>query len=44
VPITDLAFTPTYKLTQLISSKELSPVELVDYFLERIKALGCIDN
>jgi len=35
-----LAFTPAYKLAQLIRSKELSPVELVDCFLERISILN----
>ncbi|MEE9324687.1 MAG: amidase [Dehalococcoidia bacterium] len=37
---TALAFTPAYKLAQLIKNKELSPVELVDCFLERINTLN----
>jgi len=37
---TALAFTPAYKLAQLIKNKELSPVELVDCFLERINVLN----
>ncbi|MEE9325299.1 MAG: amidase [Dehalococcoidia bacterium] len=37
---TALALTPAYKLAQLIKNKELSPVELVDCFLERISVLN----
>ena len=35
-----LAFTPAYELARLIKAKELSPVELVDYFLERISVFN----
>ncbi|MEE9325300.1 MAG: amidase family protein, partial [Dehalococcoidia bacterium] len=35
-----LAFTPAHELAQLIRNKELSPVEVVDCFLERINTLN----
>jgi aspartyl-tRNA(Asn)/glutamyl-tRNA(Gln) amidotransferase subunit A len=35
-----LAFTPAHSLARLIRDKELSPVELVDHFLERISSLN----
>ena len=34
-----LAFTPGHELARRIKAKELSPVELVDYLLQRIKTL-----
>ena len=34
-----LAFTPGYELARRIKAKELSPVEIVDYLLQRIKTL-----
>ena len=34
------AFTPAYELARMIKAKEVSPVELVDYFLTRIDALN----
>ena len=34
-----LAFAPAYELAQKIKAKELSPVELVDYLLQRIRTL-----
>ena len=33
---TELAFTPAYKLRELIAQKELSPVELTEISLRRI--------
>lgn len=36
---TDLAFTPALEQAKLIRSKELSPVELVELYLERIQRL-----
>lgn len=36
----DLAFTPAWRLRELISTKELSPVELTEFFLRRIEALN----
>ena len=30
------AFTPAYELARMVKAKEVSPVELVDYFLSRI--------
>lgn len=36
---TDLAFTPALEQAQLIRSKEISPVELVELYLERIQQL-----
>ena len=35
-----LAFAPAYELARKIRAKELSPVELVDYLLQRIRALN----
>lgn len=35
-----LAFTPAYELARMIKAKELSPIELVDYFLQRISSLN----
>ncbi len=37
---TDLAFTPAWRLRQLIDGKQLSPVELTTHLLERIDALN----
>ncbi|MDE2968979.1 MAG: amidase [Chloroflexota bacterium] len=37
---TDLAFTPAWRLRQLIDGKQLSPVELTTHLLERINALN----
>ena len=34
-----LAFTPGYELAERIRAKEVSPVEIVDYLLQRIRAL-----
>ena len=34
-----MAFAPGYELAEKIKTKDLSPVELVDYLLQRIKAL-----
>ena len=36
----ELAFTPTYKLVDMIKSKEVSPVELMEVFLKRIKEIN----
>lgn len=35
-----LAFTPAYELARLIRNKEISPVEIVDCYLDRIGALN----
>ncbi len=35
--MSELAFTPAVTLARMISSKELSPVELVDHYLQRIE-------
>ncbi|MDE2802233.1 MAG: amidase, partial [Chloroflexota bacterium] len=37
---TDLAFTPAWRLRQLIDGKQLSPVEITTHLLERINALN----
>lgn len=37
---TDLAFTPALELAQLIRRRELSPLELVEIYLERIEKLN----
>ena len=37
---TDLAFTPAWRLRQMIADKEVSPVELTELFLRRIEALN----
>jgi aspartyl-tRNA(Asn)/glutamyl-tRNA(Gln) amidotransferase subunit A len=39
-----LAFTSASELAELIRTRKLSPVELVDYFLERIRALNPLLN
>jgi len=36
----ELAFTPAYKLADMIKSKKLSPVELMEVTLKRIKELN----
>ena len=36
----ELAFTPAWKLQQLIFSKEISPVELTELYFERINSLN----
>jgi aspartyl-tRNA(Asn)/glutamyl-tRNA(Gln) amidotransferase subunit A len=36
----ELAFTPVYKLTEMIRKKKLSPVELMEVILKRIKELN----
>ncbi len=36
----DLAFMPAWRMAELIASKELSPVEIVDLHLERIERLN----
>ena len=36
---TELAFTPAWRLKELLDSKELSPVELTEVYLRRIEAL-----
>ncbi len=36
----DLAFTPAWKLAELIRAKKLSPVEIVDHLLQRIGHLN----
>ncbi|MFN6570703.1 amidase [Dendronalium sp. ChiSLP03b] len=37
----DLAFTPALELAQLIRRREVSPLELVEIYLERIHLLNC---
>ncbi|HEX78360.1 MAG TPA: amidase [Dehalococcoidia bacterium] len=37
---TELAFTPAWRMAELIRTKRLSPVELVDHLLDRIQALN----
>ena len=37
---TDLAFTPALELAQLIRRREVSPLELVTIYLERIERLN----
>jgi len=36
----DLAFTPAYRLRELIAERKLSPVELTDLYLRRVEALN----
>ena len=36
---TALAFTPSWRLKELIATKQVSPVELAEVFLRRIEAL-----
>ena len=36
----DLCFTPAVRLAELVRERELSPVEVVEAFLERIEALN----
>ena len=35
-----LAYTPAYEIARMIKSKEASPVEVVDYFLQRVSVLN----
>ena len=40
----DLCFTPAVRLAELVRERELSPVEVVEAFLERIEALNPVLN